>query len=69
MRISWKDQIYNQAMQIHYLLISGETLVRNQGLQAYGAWESTYNHGHNILRLFDIWQNFPFTATKANCNY
>ena len=41
-------------MQIHYLLISGETLVRNQGLQAYGAWESTYNHGHNILRLFDI---------------
>ena len=21
----------------------------------------TYNHGHNILRLFDVWPNFPFT--------
>ena len=20
-----------------------------------------YNHGHNILRLFDVWPNFPFT--------
>ena len=25
---------------------------------------STYNHVHNILRLFDGWANFPFTRSE-----
>ena len=27
------------------------------------------NHGHNILRLFDIWPNFLFTASETERNY
>ena len=25
----------------------------------------TYNQLHNILRLFDVWPNFPFTINEA----
>ena len=28
------------------------------------AYSSNYNHGHNVLRLFDIWPNFPFTISE-----
>ena len=23
------------------------------------------NHGHNILRFFDVWLDFPFTTTET----
>ena len=29
----------------------------------------TCNHDHNILRLFDVWPNFPFTTVKAKRDY
>ena len=29
----------------------------------------SYNHFHNILRLFDVLTNFPFTASETMCNY
>ena len=35
----------------------------------YLPWPSLYyNHGHNILRLFDIWPNFSFTTSETNCD-
>ena len=30
---------------------------------------SSYNLGHNILRLFDILPNFPFIASETNRDY
>ena len=30
---------------------------------------SSYNHFHNILRLFDVLINFPFTASETMRNY
>ena len=30
---------------------------------------SNYNHGHNILRLFDTLPNFPFTASETKRDY
>ena len=30
---------------------------------------SSYNHIHNILRLFDDLPNFPYIASKTMCDY
>ena len=30
---------------------------------------STYNHFHNILRLFDVLPNFPFTTSETMGDY
>ena len=30
---------------------------------------SVYNYGHNILRLFDVLSNFPFTTSGTKCDY
>ena len=30
---------------------------------------SSYNHFHNILRLFDVLISFPFTASETMHNY
>ena len=27
------------------------------------------NHSHNILRLFDVWPNFPLTTSETKRNY
>ena len=27
------------------------------------------NHGHNILRLFNVLPNFPFTTSEKKCDY
>ena len=29
----------------------------------------SHNHFHNILRLFDVLPNFPFTTSEAMCDY
>ena len=31
--------------------------------------EKIYNLGHNILRLFDVLPNFPFTTSETNRDY
>ena len=31
--------------------------------------QSTYNHFHNILRLFDVTPNFPFTTSETMDDY
>ena len=28
-----------------------------------------YNHGHNILRIFDVLPNFPFTTSETKPDY
>ena len=28
-----------------------------------------YNHGHNSLRLFDVWQNFSFIKSETKRGY
>ena len=30
---------------------------------------SIYNQFHNILRLFDVLPNFPFTPSETMCDY
>ena len=34
-----------------------------------GFLNNYYNLGHNILRLFDVLPNFPFTASETNHDY
>ena len=29
----------------------------------------TYNHRNNIVELFDVLQNFPFTTSETKRNY
>ena len=31
--------------------------------------QAFYNHFHNILKLFDVLQNFPFTTRETIGNY
>ena len=31
--------------------------------------ENSYSHFHNILRLFDVLTNFPFTTSETICDY
>ena len=33
------------------------------------SFTSSYNLGHNILRLFDVLPNFPFTISETNRDY
>ena len=28
-----------------------------------------YNHGHNIMRIFDVLLNFPFTTSETKPDY
>ena len=28
-----------------------------------------YNHGHNVMRIFDVLPNFPFTASEMKPGY
>ena len=30
------------------------------------SYNINYNHGQNILRLFDVWENFPFNNHCQN---
>ena len=32
-------------------------------------WKCSYNHFYNILRLFDVLPNFPFTASEMMCDW
>ena len=32
-------------------------------------WTYNYNHRHNILRLFDVLPNFPFTTSETKRDY
>ena len=36
---------------------------------SFGDWNTIYNHFQNILRLFDVLPNFPFTRSETRCNY
>ena len=38
-------------------------------LGGFEALKSIYNHFHNILRLFDVLSNSPFTTSETMCNY
>ena len=32
-------------------------------------YNDTYNHGHNTLRIFDVWPNFPFATSQNKRHY
>ena len=32
-------------------------------------WRFNYNHGHNIMRIFDVLPNFPFTTSETKPDY
>ena len=38
-------------------------------LGVFEALKTIYNHFHNILRLFDVLPNFPFTTSETMRNY
>ena len=31
--------------------------------------ELNYSHGHNIMRIFDVLPNFPFTTSETKLDY
>ena len=35
------------------------------------SWDALviYDHGHNILKLFDVWPNFPFATSETKREY
>ena len=35
----------------------------------FGGYLGSYNHFHNILRLFDVLPNFPFTTSETMADY
>ena len=35
--------------------------------KAKGFWN--YNHGHNIMRMFDVFPNFHFTTSERKPDY
>ena len=37
--------------------------------QNYVLRQAGYDHGHNILRLFDVSPNFPFTRSETMLHY
>ena len=38
--------------------------------ECFKIWKKlSYNHVHNILRLFDVWANFLFTKSERRCDY
>ena len=40
-------------------------LVFNNKMSCKPLLRTIYNHVHDILRLFDGWENFPFTTSEA----
>ena len=56
-RRSWKNFGWN---------LGGET---HMGWKAFLGGILTYNHVHNILRLFDSWANFSFTISVTKRDY
>ena len=59
----------------HYLktLIFRNKPYREKEQEDFCDWDvyemSSYNHAHNILRLFEAWANFPFTTNEMICDY
>ena len=41
----------------------------SQLLKIWNHFKNCYNLGHNVLRLFDVLPNFPFTASEINRDY
>ena len=51
-------------------IISGKASISSvNGVGGDLALKSTYNHFHNILRLFDDLTNFPFTTSETMGDY
>ena len=44
-------------------------VLRLQNYTSYFYKKEIYNHFHNILRLFDVLPNFPFTTNETEPNY
>ena len=45
------------------------TVFNNISCQLRAKENLEVNAGHNVLRLFDILPNFPFSTGKARCGY
>ena len=44
-------------------------IIINQGSKKQNFCEEKYNHGHNIMRIFDVLRNFPFTTSETKPDY
>ena len=44
-------------------------VIINQGNKKQNFCEEKYNHGHNIMRIFDVLPNFPFTTSETKPDY
>ena len=38
-------------------------------IKCFAELVNDYNHGHNIMRIFDVLRNFPFTASETKSDY
>ena len=48
---------------------SGDLTMFARGWLWAVAVKNVYNHGHNIMKMFDVLPNFPFTTTETKPNY
>ena len=60
----------NQKLKKRKMIFLNTKLTKNTGKStSCGSLLTLYNHVQNILRLFDVSQNFPFTTSKMMHDY
>ena len=47
-------------------MVQLENMIYTNYFTQYG---ENYNHGHNIMRIFDVLPNFPFTTSVTKPDY
>ena len=59
----------NRKFQIFQKCFQNIQLFSINPIKCLNVYADNYNHDHNILRLFDVWPNFPFTFRKKKPDY
>ena len=54
---------------IRYCKLSMYSISKKTNKPNLRKWQKTYNYFHNILRLFDVLTNFPFTTSETMRDY
>ena len=70
-RLEWKacDNAFIHARLCKFFIGSGYYELQQPIGKTQIPIAKVYNHLHNILRLFDVLPNFPFTTSETMRNY